>query len=272
MTEKRYEILDSLPTNGPMYISIPEGYYSQGYAVRFYREDHTDWVANFKPGVSKFNYVHELPNNNLIIIAGGTCYIINPEETQPVSKFGGEYGGLLLSSDGRIVLPGSTCITILETNGADWDSERISWDGLKDLKIEGSIVTGLSFDPMYDRDVWVKFTYDIDTKTLVGGSYTYSTYYRRNEKSAGGFSKVLTKLIKKIFALILLIGFLYSCNNGNNSTYKAPDFKTFDTAVYFSGFYVCEDYINALKKYKSPKLVEGKGISISIPGRTFKIC
>jgi len=43
-TEKRYEILDSLPTYGPMYVPVSESgdpFYSEGVVVRFFRNDGT---------------------------------------------------------------------------------------------------------------------------------------------------------------------------------------------------------------------------------------
>ena len=52
-TEKQYEILEALPTYGPMYIPVTENdeaFYSEGFPVRFYKSDGTNWVANFKPG------------------------------------------------------------------------------------------------------------------------------------------------------------------------------------------------------------------------------
>src|SRR5580658_7797405 len=99
MKEKRYEILDALPTYGPMYIPIPSPFYSQGFVIRFYKEDKSEWVANFLPGGSGFNCVCEFSNSkNILVIAGGACYMMNPEETKPISIFGGDCRGLLNSS------------------------------------------------------------------------------------------------------------------------------------------------------------------------------
>lgn len=175
ITVKKYEILDALPTYGPMYVSITDDdlpFYSQGFTVRFYRSDNTEWVANFKPGDTRFNYIHELTGQNkLLIISGGTCYIMSPDNEKPLSIFGGMYSNALHASDGRLVLEDYTNLTVMEMNGDHWTSERISWDGLKDLKIDGSIVTGLSYNPIRDADEWIEFSYNIDTKLLIGGSY-----------------------------------------------------------------------------------------------------
>jgi len=138
----RYEILESLPTYGPMYISVTdddEPYYSQGFAVRFFRDDKSDWVANFKPGWTGLNAIYELDNPpRLLVIAGGTCYIMNPNDIKPISVFGVGYENILKTNDGRLILHDLTDITVVESDGDHWTSDRISWDGLKDLKLEGN--------------------------------------------------------------------------------------------------------------------------------------
>jgi hypothetical protein len=171
----RYEILESLPTYGPMYIPVTgedEPYYSQGFAVRFYRDDKSEWVANFKPGWTGLNAIYEFDNQqNILVIAGGTCYIMNPNYTKPIKVFGVGYETVIKTLDSRLILQDMTDITVIEPNGEYWDTERISWDGLKDLKLQGNLVTGLSFDPMNDKEEWVKFVVDLETRKVTGGSY-----------------------------------------------------------------------------------------------------
>ncbi|RPD45182.1 hypothetical protein [Paracnuella aquatica] len=174
-TEKRYEILNALPTYGPMYVPVTdngEPFYSEGFPVRFYRTDGTEWVANFQPGWTDLKKIIEFDKTqNLLIIACGTCYIMNQNETKPIQVFGVGYSNIFSASNDRLVLQDQTDLTIIEPDGNHWHTERISWDGLKEIKVENSIITGLSYDPMHDADEWVPFSYDIDTKVLTGGSY-----------------------------------------------------------------------------------------------------
>ncbi len=167
--------MEALPTSGPMYIPVTENdgaFYSEGFPVRFYKSDGTDWVANFKPGWTDLKVICELKDTtHILVIAGGTCYLMNPDETKPISVFGVGYSAVINAPDGRLVLQDQTDLTIVQTDGNYWNSERISWDGLKDLKLDNNIITGLSYDPMHDADEWVNFTYDIGTKILTGGSY-----------------------------------------------------------------------------------------------------
>jgi hypothetical protein len=174
-TEKRYELLNSLPTYGPMYVPVTDNgkpFYSEGVAVRLYKKDGTEWVANFQPGWTDLKEIIEFENSiNLLVIACGTCYLMNTDDTKPIEVFGVGYSKIFKASKDRLVLQDQTDLTIIEGDGKHWHTERISWDGLKEIKVENNIVTGLYYDTMYDADEWVKFTYDIETRTLTGGSY-----------------------------------------------------------------------------------------------------
>ena len=123
---KRYEILKSLPTYGPMYIPVTdndEPFYSEGFAVRFYKKDGTQWVANFQPGLTYLKTIVELNcTTNLLVIAFGTCYLMNPDQTKSLSVFGVGYLTLFTTQDSRLILQDQTDLTIVEPNGNYWDT------------------------------------------------------------------------------------------------------------------------------------------------------
>lgn len=177
---KRYEILDGLPTYGPMYIPISESgeaFYSEGFPVRFYKDDGTDWVANFKPGWTRLKQVIEFENSpNLLIIALGECYIMNPNDVKPISVFGVDYSNIFISND-NIVLQATTSFTVIEQDGTYWDTERISWDEFKDVIVENNIISGLAYSAL-PPDEWTEFSYNIKTKILTGGSWHWENVKR----------------------------------------------------------------------------------------------
>lgn len=174
-TEKRYEILSSLPTYGQMYVPVTENgeaFYSEGIPVRFYKTDGTEWVANFQSGWTDLKEIIEFEKtSNLLVIACGTCYLMHPDDTKPIKVFGGGYSEIFKASKDRLVFQDQTDLTIIEPDGTYWDTERISWDGLAEIKVENNLVSGLAYNPMHDADEWVEFKYDLDTKILTGGSY-----------------------------------------------------------------------------------------------------
>ncbi len=163
----RYEILAGLPPYGPMYISVSQNgkeHYSDGFVVRFFNSDNTSWVANFERGWTRLSGVFELPaHGELLVIAGGNCYLMSPDQTEPRSFFGCNYHWALPAPDHRIVLADETGLTIVEPNGDYWHSEDIALDGFKKIEIESNIVTGLA---SCNIDEWMEFSYDINRKRL----------------------------------------------------------------------------------------------------------
>lgn len=171
-----FEILDSLPTSGPMYISITRdnnaGFYSEGFVVRFFKSDGTDWIANFQPGLTNLKTVIELKNSKLLIIAFGICYIMNHDRQTPLSVFGEGYETILKSKNGSYILQDQTELTVIDELGNYFHSEQISYDGIKELSLEeNGLVKGVSYYPTPDDDEWVPFTYDIEKRKLIGGSF-----------------------------------------------------------------------------------------------------
>jgi hypothetical protein len=172
---KKYEILGSLPTYGPLPISVTENnesYFSEGLPVRFFKSDNTNWVAYFKPGWTGYNDVFEFENqSNLIVIAGGTLYIMNPENEKPIKVFGVGFERSFKNNFGQIVLQNQVDLTIIEKDGSYWTTERISYDGIKNLKVDDNIVRGFSFTPTSADDEWNKFILDLNTREIKGGSF-----------------------------------------------------------------------------------------------------
>lgn len=171
----RYEILDSLPSYGPMYIPVSEynkTYYSEGFVVRFYTSVQTNWIGNFEPGVTKLNAVYDFGLAlYVLVIAGGTCYLMNPDHHEPLSIFGGDYQAVIKTLDEKLILHDYTHLTIFETSGEHWSTERISYDGLVDLKLEGNLITGMSFAPKGEEGEWLEFVVDLEKRNVKGGSY-----------------------------------------------------------------------------------------------------
>lgn len=175
MRLKRYEILDALPVYGPMYIPVSDDgmpFYSEGFPVRFFKSDNIQWVANFRPGWTNLKTVIELRDTwNLLIVAGGICYIMDPDQPKPIDVFGVSYETSFIVPDGRFILQDQTDFTIINSDGSYWYTERISWDGLKEVELNDNTIKGLACNPTHDADEWIPFSFNIDTKELIGGSY-----------------------------------------------------------------------------------------------------
>jgi len=79
---KRWEILSGLPPYGPPALNFSAtgtGLHREGYVVRFFPDGTEAWVGNFQPGFVSFWDVAEHPNGeDIVVIAGGTAYVISP--------------------------------------------------------------------------------------------------------------------------------------------------------------------------------------------------
>ena len=144
--EEKFEILNGLPTYGEMYISIPEnGYseYSEGLAIKFIKNDNTKWIGNFEVGISSLKFATELKNSeDILIIACGICYIMNPEETKPKVKFGHDYKKVFEYKN-KFILIGEYSITIIENANKIEHFDDLCYDGITNVKLETENLVGV---------------------------------------------------------------------------------------------------------------------------------
>lgn len=174
--DKRYEVLDGLPAYGEMAIPITyndELFVSEGYVVKFYKDDGTEWTANFQLGWTEISLaISSVKNNIIIVVAGGTGYLMNPNDEKPIKIFDYGISEIILRDNGHLILSNETDIIILDENGKlEWKSGRIADDGIKDLKLDGNILIGYGYDiGRYDEyneaATWIQFVIDLDTKEI----------------------------------------------------------------------------------------------------------
>ncbi|WP_345122869.1 hypothetical protein [Hymenobacter antarcticus] len=156
-----------------------EPFYSEGFPVRFYKPDGTDWVANFRLGWTGLNKVFEFNGHDkIIVVAGGLGYIMTPEKEKPLSTFGLTINEIFQTDNGSLVCADGISILILDNlTGELWSSERISWDGFQNLELNDNIISGQAFDPTNSINEWSAFFLNIKTKELIGGSYREFTKF-----------------------------------------------------------------------------------------------
>jgi len=172
---KRFEILKGLPPTGPLYTTISDDShfisdYTEGFVIRFYKTNKVDWIANFKTGRSALNAVFELAgSNNLAIIAGGICYIMNPDYEKPITFFGDDYAEAVINKEGKIIMHNNCELSVINPDGSYWHTNRISYDGIKNFRLKNNIIDGLAFEPTSGEGLWIPFTFDLETREYTGG-------------------------------------------------------------------------------------------------------
>jgi len=173
--DKRYEILDGLPTYGEMAIPIVDEddiFVSEGYVVKFYKDDGSGWIANFPKGSSQLSFVKEFDNHTILVIAGGEGYIMNPNQEKPIKEFYNLIENIVELDDGGLIFATITDIVHLDKSGIIlWEKEDIFWDGIKDLSIVGNKLVGYCFDitTKKDEESWKKFIINLETQKMEGG-------------------------------------------------------------------------------------------------------
>ena len=113
-----------------------------------------------------------------MVIAGGLAYVMAGDNEKPTTTFGLTIESAIRIGDERIIALESHYLMEVSATGVLWGSPRISWDGIRDVKIENGLLTGMSFDPMDSSNEWVPFSINLATKEVVGGSY--AKYYSDN--------------------------------------------------------------------------------------------
>lgn len=73
---------------------------------------------------------------------------------------------------------------------------------------------------------------------------------------------------------MVLIGFMFSCsfNDRKPDSSKAfiDDFKSLDTTISFSGYWLSEDYYNSIQQFSSPQKAQDGSLFIDIPDKTLQ--
>lgn len=147
-----------------------QGKHREGFVVRFGANGANEWVGNFQPGVGGRNGVFEDPNGTaLIVIAGGQGHIVDPTSRQCSATFGAQIQSAFEIPDRKMIIFGNGLwFEAIDASGLVWRSDRISWDGMRDITIDGLTLAGEAFDI---SDNWVPFELDITSGTFTGGSY-----------------------------------------------------------------------------------------------------
>ncbi len=171
-----FERLAGLPPYGSdvkRFSATGQGLHSEGNVVRFESSDGVDWIGNFIGDATSLSFVMSHPDgHHCLVCSGGICYVVDPDTPDLTSSLDGWFYSVMEASTlGIVILDTGTGIVTIDRLGVFWESPRISWDGLRGLELEDSMLRGEAYDPMDDADQWVPFSLDLHTREITGGSY-----------------------------------------------------------------------------------------------------
>jgi len=171
----RFEVLAGLPGEGPLpeYFGFEaHGRYREGFVVRFFPINGDSWIGNFQAGLTNLSRVIDVVSSQLVlVIAGGHAYEVDVEDRRLVREFGGsiEYFLDVPSNDGVVVGNGLWFECVRLPDDQRWRTRRLSWDGMRNLAVNGLVLSGEGYNPMDDD--WTPFEVDLRDGSALGGSY-----------------------------------------------------------------------------------------------------
>jgi hypothetical protein len=169
----RFEILPGLPPYGPMAISFTKNgarEHREGLVVRFYPTASEPWVGNFIGGVNAYNAVLDPPNETyVIVVARGEACIVDPER-RAVHRMAWDTEQVIsVPSLRSIIFQSLTDFIAVGADNSGWISQRISWDGFRNVEVHETDLLGEAYSPV--SDAWVPFRLDLLTGHCTDGIY-----------------------------------------------------------------------------------------------------
>ena len=137
--------------------------------VVFQPPDEEDWIGVFGRGSNTHNAVAWHGSGEAFVVAGGRGYLIDTRERTLLHKTEWEFFvDVIVGPDpGVFVVADDLYLYGYDPNGRRWRTHRISWDGIRNLSLEGYRVKGEA----WGLDKWYDFTLDLSSGQVAGATY-----------------------------------------------------------------------------------------------------
>jgi len=169
-----FDVLPGLPPYGPAAHPFPQDgtrAHSEGQVVRFLPDTTEAWIGNFQRSGNGPDLVLEFfDSRKVLVVAGGEPYLVDPR-TRTCSDFAiPNISQVLEVPDLDLMIFGDGLGFVgINSAGVLWKSPRISWDGMRNVRVEGAKLYGEAFTP--DGDSWHHFELNLSDGTCEGSIY-----------------------------------------------------------------------------------------------------
>ena len=120
----------------------------------------------FEGCFTDFSMIRKHPMKDyFIIIAKGEGYLFDPYNENVLSNFAGDICGAKEISEEQIIF--YSCTSIFSFGIYEWDSKRLSIDGLDKFANNGNILVCEAYNPMSDG--WNEFSLDLASGKVISG-------------------------------------------------------------------------------------------------------
>jgi len=105
-----------------------------------------------------------------VVISDGQAYVVDPVAKVVTTTFGAAIQGVWNHPSRPWIIFDDQGIRFfaLGPMGLVWESDRVSWEGFRSVRIEGERLRGEAWEP---SDFWYPFELDLNTGEFKGGSY-----------------------------------------------------------------------------------------------------
>lgn len=165
-----FQKLPGLPPHGPLPQCFPpEILGREGLVVEFNAADQDTWVGNFGGGFGGVTEVLPHPDGkHVLVINSGLVWSVDPKSRTAV-ELNLAVDGVWAVSDALILSRQSLAFFKISTEGIDWHTGRISWDGFQNIIVTETEISGDAWSPI--EDGWIPFKVNVITGFSEGGSY-----------------------------------------------------------------------------------------------------
>lgn len=168
-----FEVLPGLPPYGalPKLISRSGSpVYREGLVVRFLSGTDKEWVGNFQRGYFSLDHACMHPDGkHVLVIAGGSAYVIDPASQSVIRTFGSEFESCIpIPGNCGLLLSDELYVTLIDSQGLAWRTRRLAWDGLRILGASGGESYG---EARHFDDSWHPFRVRLSDGQASGGAY-----------------------------------------------------------------------------------------------------
>ena len=167
------EVLPGLPAEPPyaeQFAPVGVSTFREGHVLGFEPKVGEPWCGNFQmAGISYYCAHHALATGEVVVVAGGQGYVIDPESRRLIRTFGAGIMHLrALPGERDFIVISNVDVERHSASTRTWRSRRIAWDGIGRVEIVGPTLVGQArhFD-----DSWHEFRVDLASGTHVGGAY-----------------------------------------------------------------------------------------------------
>ena len=175
LASHEFRVLPGLPSYGPRAIEFPSAWgrgAREGLVVEFNVSPQSSWVGNFAPGLGGLDEVRPHPDGSaVLVITQGRMFYVDPAACTAVEVAHPVFGVWALPDTNDLIMSRQDIAFFrVGPQGVVWHTRRLSWDGFRDIRIDGLGVTGDAWSPV--EDCWMPFRVDVLSGRAEGGSYT----------------------------------------------------------------------------------------------------